>query len=130
MFDPYHQHLLVKCTFKNQLREVEKLNQWFRDLVEKVGMKVVAGPTSVMVSEPGNEGLTGTVTLATSHASIHIWDEVKPYMLQFDIYSCKCFDVNVVLDHMNDTFDVIEYQWMQIDRNDKLKVSETGFGNY
>jgi S-adenosylmethionine/arginine decarboxylase-like enzyme len=130
MFDPYHQHLLVKCTFKNQLREVEKLNQWFRDLVEKVGMKVVAGPTSVMVSEPGNEGLTGTVTLATSHASIHIWDEVKPYMLQFDIYSCKCFDVNVVLDHMNDTFDIIEYQWMQIDRNDKLKVSETGFGNY
>jgi S-adenosylmethionine/arginine decarboxylase-like enzyme len=130
MFDPYHQHLLVKCTFKNQLREVEKLNKWFRDLVEKVGMKVVAGPTSVMVSEPGNEGLTGTVTLATSHASIHIWDEVKPYMLQFDIYSCKCFDVNVVLEHMNDTFDIIEYQWMQIDRNDKLKVSETGFGNY
>jgi S-adenosylmethionine/arginine decarboxylase-like enzyme len=121
---------LVICTFKNQLREVEKLNQWFRNLVEKGGMKVVAGPTSVMVSEPGNEGLTGTVTLATSHASIHIWDEVKPYMLQFDIYSCKCFDVNVVLEHMNDTFDIIEYQWMQIDRNDKLKVSETGFGNY
>jgi S-adenosylmethionine/arginine decarboxylase-like enzyme len=122
MFNPYHQHLLVKCNFNNQLRDVEKLNQWFRDLVEKVGMKVVAGPTSVMVSEPGNEGLTGTVTLATSHASIHIWDEVKPYMLQFDIYSCKCYNVDIVIKHLNETFDLTSYEWVEINRNDEIKV--------
>jgi S-adenosylmethionine/arginine decarboxylase-like enzyme len=130
MFEPYHQHLLVKCTFKNQVRSVETLNTWFKDLVEKVGMKVVAGPTSVMVDEPGNEGLTGTVTLATSHASIHIWDERKPYGLQFDIYSCKCFEVQTVLDHMNETFGIIEYEWMQIDRNEDLKIHITGKGNF
>lgn len=130
MFEPYHQHLLVKCTFKNQVRSVETLNNWFKDLVEKVGMKVVAGPTSVMVDEPGNEGLTGTVTLATSHASIHIWDEREPYGLQFDIYSCKCFEVQTVLDHMNETFGIINYEWMQIDRNEDLKVHTTGKGNF
>jgi hypothetical protein len=68
-FNPYHQHLLVRCWATNPPKKVEELNNWFINLVEKVGMKVVAGPTSVYISDPGNEGLTGTVTLATSHAS-------------------------------------------------------------
>ena len=128
MFEPYHQHLLIKCTFKNGLRSVDTLNKWFIELVNKVGMNVVAGPTSVMVDEPGNEGLTGTVTLATSHASIHIWDEKEPYHLQFDIYSCKCFDVETVIDHMDLQFGIIEYEWIVIDRNNELKVADSGKG--
>ena len=70
MFVPNHLHLLIKATCKNPATEVEQLNNWFKRLVEKVRMVVVAGPTSVYVHEEGNEGLTGTVTLATSHASI------------------------------------------------------------
>ena len=80
-FTPYHQHLLIKCWVTNPPKKEELLNKWFTYLVETVGMKVVAGPTSVYVSDPGNEGLTGTVTLATSHASIHIWDNAEPPMV-------------------------------------------------
>jgi len=72
MFVPNHIHVLIKGYVKNPPRKEEDLNDWFRRLVEKVRMVVVAGPTSVYVNEPGNEGLTGTVTLATSHASIHV----------------------------------------------------------
>jgi len=90
-FVPYHQHLLLKCWATNPPKKEEDLNKWFVNLVETVGMKVVAGPTSVYVSDPGNEGLTGTVTLATSHASIHIWDNIELTMMQLDIDSCKCF---------------------------------------
>lgn len=67
MFIPNHLHLLVKGHIKNPPKEVDIINKWFIELVEKVRMVVVAGPTSVYVSEEGNEGLTGTVTLATSH---------------------------------------------------------------
>jgi S-adenosylmethionine/arginine decarboxylase-like enzyme len=130
MFTPIHQHLLVKCTIKKTIKEVEVLNQWFRDLVTKVGMKVVAGPTSVMVDEPGNEGLTGTVTLATSHASIHIWDEGDIPFLQFDIYSCKCYETSVVLDHINNAFGINEYEYVLIDRNDNIKIVEQKTGKY
>ena len=86
MFIPNHLHLIVKGNFKNPPTEVDVLNKWFINLVEKVRMVVVAGPTSVYVHEEGNEGLTGTVTLATSHGSIHVWDNTNPAMFQFDLY--------------------------------------------
>ncbi len=97
----------------------------FINLVETVGMKVVAGPTSVYVSDPGNEGLTGTVTLATSHASIHIWDEEKPSMVQFDIYSCKCFELEQVMKCF-EPFGLVKAEWVMIDRNDKPTIVSEG----
>lgn len=128
-FVPYHQHLLVKAFVKNPPKDVEVLNKWFIDLVHKVGMVVVAGPTSVYVNEPGNEGLTGTVTLATSHASIHIWDNLELPMLQFDIYSCKCFELSDVLT-MFDEWGMKEVEWMMIDRNETPKVTSHGTLSY
>jgi S-adenosylmethionine/arginine decarboxylase-like enzyme len=93
------------------------LNEFFKSLVKKVGMKVVAGPTSVYVDEPGNEGLTGTVTLATSHASIHIWDKEKPAMFQFDLYSCSEFTPQQVFDEIDYWFGLQSAQWAMFDRN-------------
>ena len=42
MFKPNHLHLLVKGTIKNPPTEVDVLNKWFINLVEKVRMVVVA----------------------------------------------------------------------------------------
>jgi S-adenosylmethionine/arginine decarboxylase-like enzyme len=88
-------------------------------------MKVVAGPTSIYVSDPGNEGLTGTVTLATSHASIHIWDNLELPMIQFDIYSCKCFTLEQVMDCF-EPFGLVKSEWIMIDRNDKPTIISEG----
>jgi S-adenosylmethionine/arginine decarboxylase-like enzyme len=101
----------------NPPKKEEVLNKWLSELVEEVGMKVVAGPTSVYVDEPGNEGITGTVTLATSHAAIHVWDKETPPMFQFDIYSCKDFEPEVVLNHIDKSFGLSEAHWSFIDRN-------------
>ena len=117
MFIPNHLHLLVKGYINNPPKSETVLNQWFKELVQNVGMKVVAGPTSVYVNEPGNEGITGTVTLATSHASIHVWDNENPAMFQFDIYSCSNFTPVQVLDHIDDWFGLNEAHWKFIDRN-------------
>ena len=117
MFVPNHLHLLVKGYIKTPPKTEKVLNIWFTQLVQNVGMKVVAGPTSVYVNEPGNEGITGTVTLATSHASIHIWDNINPAMFQFDLYSCSNFTPRQVLDHIDDWFGLNEAHWQLIDRN-------------
>jgi S-adenosylmethionine/arginine decarboxylase-like enzyme len=128
MFTPNHLHLLVKGHVNNPPKSEEVLNQWFKELVNKVRMVVVAGPTSVYVDEPGNEGITGTVTLATSHAAIHVWDKQEPAMFQFDIYSCSCFEVAEVIEHLN-KFELTDCEWMFIDRNDGLKVVDSGKNN-
>ena len=126
MFTPNHLHLLVKGNIKNPPKTEKLLNIWFGQLVNNVGMKVVAGPTSVYVNEPGNEGITGTVTLATSHASIHIWDMDNPPMFQFDLYSCSEFTSKQVLKHIDDWFELIEAHYQMIDRNgNDFKIIES-----
>ena len=124
-FVPFHQHLLVRCFVENPPRRVDELNSWFEELVTAVDMKRVAGPTSVYVDEPGNEGLTGTVTLATSHSSVHVWDVEEPYLIQFDIYSCRVFSLDTVM-KMLERWGRISADWMMIDRNDGLRVVEGG----
>jgi len=125
MFIPYHQHLLIKARCKNPIKSVHVLNKWLTDLVKKVDMVVVAGPTSVYVDEPGNEGITGTITLATSHASIHIWDALEIPMFQFDIYSCKKYELKTIVEHLS-VMELVDFDWMMIDRNEGLKVIESG----
>ena len=122
MFIPNHLHLIVRGYFENPPVQVEVINDWFVELVNKVRMKVVAGPTSVYVNDLGNEGLTGTITLATSHASIHIWDNMRPSLFQFDIYSCSEFTAEEVLEHL-DEFGLIKYEYMTLDRNCLLYTS-------
>jgi S-adenosylmethionine/arginine decarboxylase-like enzyme len=127
MFVPNHLHLLVKGYLKSPPQTEKVLNIWFTQLVDNVGMKVVAGPTSVYVKEPGNEGITGTVTLATSHASIHVWDNDNPPMFQFDLYSCSEFTAKQVLDHIDDWFGLIEAHYQMIDRNgNDFKIIDSG----
>jgi len=127
MFTPNHLHLLVKGYITNPPKSEETLNVWFRELVNKVGMVVVAGPTSVYVNEPGNEGITGTVTLATSHASIHVWDALELPMFQFDLYSCSDFTPEQVLNHIDEHFSLQSATWQFIDRNsDEFKLIDNG----
>lgn len=120
-FVPNHLHLIVKGYVKNPPKKEEVLNDWLKRLVEKVRMVVVAGPTSVYVDEPGNEGITGTVTLATSHAAIHVWDKESPSLFQFDIYSCSCFSAEEVLEHL-DEFGLSSCEYIYIDRNKDMVV--------
>jgi len=127
VFTPNHLHLLVKGNIKTPPQTEKVLNNWFSELVNNVGMKVVAGPTSVYVNEPGNEGITGTVTLATSHASIHVWDMDNPPMFQFDLYSCSEFTAKQVLDHIDDWFGLIEAHYQMIDRNgNDFRIIDSG----
>jgi S-adenosylmethionine/arginine decarboxylase-like enzyme len=125
MFVPNHLHILVKGYVENPPKDEELLNDWFRRLVKKVRMAVIAGPTSIYVDEPGNEGITGTVTLATSHSSIHIWDKQIPSLFQFDLYSCSDFTPEEIIEHLKE-FGLVSFEYIFIDRNDKMKIIQTG----
>ena len=116
-FIPNHLHLLVKGYIKNPPKSTDELNSFFNKLVLKVRMKVVAGPTSVYVNEPGNEGVTGTVTLATSHSSMHVWDNESPSLFHFDLYSCTEFTSKEVIELIDYEFELVSHTYWFVDRN-------------
>lgn len=125
IFTPYHKHLIVKGYFLKAPKTENDLNKWFIELVKLVGMRVAAGPTSVYINEFGNEGMTGNITLSTSHASLHVWDNEIPSLFQFDLYSCKDYDTFDVIGKL-DEFKLKEYEYVLLDRNDKIEVVAKG----
>jgi S-adenosylmethionine/arginine decarboxylase-like enzyme len=119
----FHQHLLIKA-YCNQAPTTEyELNQWLRELVADINMTLVIEPRSYYVKTPGNEGLTGQCGLSTSHISVHLWTAEEPNVVQMDVYSCKCFETETVIEKLKE-WDLISYEAMTIDRNDNFVVKE------
>lgn len=82
-------------------------------------MKVLMNPHCVWCDDEGNEGVTGVVGITTSHSSIHFWPE--HYM--FDLYSCKEFAVETVVDMLKE-FNTHSLQYQVIDRDTGVMLDE------
>lgn len=89
------------------------------ELVADIGMKVVVPAKSKYVDAKGNEGLTGSINIETSHMAIHIWSEESLPKLEMDVYSCACFETQTILSKL-DEWGLIKYHSMIIDRNQVL----------
>jgi len=77
-------------------------------------MKVFMGPYVKYCNMPGNRGITAVAIIETSHIAMHIWDEPKPALMQFDVYSCGEFDVKEICSKIKEEFNVrkIEYKYL------------------
>ena len=112
----YHQHLLIRAFVEKPPVQEEVLNKWLTELVSDIGMKVVVSAKSKYVDAVGNEGLTGSINIETSHIAIHIWSEQKPARIEMDVYSCACFETETILKKINE-YGLIKYHAMMVDRN-------------
>ena len=122
MKTPMHKHLLLRGFISNAPTSEQVVIDWLRDFVGRIGMKVVQGPFASMITEEGNRGLTASVMIETSHIAFHIWDEMDPSLIQFDLYTCSELNVNYVLDTISSFFNFTEYQYMVLDREKGFKV--------
>ena len=122
MKTPMHKHLLLRGFITNAPTSEQVVIDWLRDFVGRIGMKVVQGPFASMITEEGNRGLTASVMIETSHIAFHIWDEMDPSLIQFDLYTCSELNVNYVLDTISSFFNFTEYQYMVLDRKNGFKV--------
>lgn len=110
--------MMFKLISLEPLLDPEEAKSFLKQLVYNIEMVPVTEPQAVFVEDLGNEGLTGSINLATSHIAFHNW--TNSGLLMLDVYSCCSFDVDVVLK-------VVDYYWkldqeevrlFQIDRND------------
>jgi S-adenosylmethionine/arginine decarboxylase-like enzyme len=131
VFNPIHQHFLATALleFGSVISERE-IREFLLRLVDAVGMQVLDGPLTAGCEDLGNEGVTGFVLLSTSHASLHQWDrggpEDRPYF-NFDLYSCREFNPQDILDMLAESFQPIEISHQIIRREPSPAVSHLGY---
>lgn len=115
MFNPIHQHMMIRAHLNTASTMTEgQAKSMLLDLVESIDMKAVTSPQSVMITEEGNKGLTGSINLATSHIAYHCWDE--RLLLMVDVYSCCEFNEDIVTELLKGYFDIMYMSIKSIDR--------------
>ena len=121
-----HKHLVLRAEVANCPKEesLHEILSWMKSLIEKIDMKLMQGPSISYVDQPGNRGTTCMALIETSHIVIHIWDEPTPGILQLDIYSCKEFDLNEVIFHLEEYFTISKMQYKFLDRTTGMKIIE------
>ena len=113
---------MVRAEIDNPIKTEDEAKRWLKDLVDRIDMKIAAGPISKYVDMPGNEGVTAAVSVETSHIAFHIWEKLDPMIIQFDLYTCGELDYIDVLDYFSDTFGVVNMEWQYLDRKDGFKI--------
>lgn len=94
----FHLHLLIDANINNPPKDAETAKDWLDRLVVALGMEKLGGPWATYCDDPENRGLTGQVWLTTSHSAFHFWDNCDQPFVKFDVYSCREYDVQTVLE--------------------------------
>lgn len=120
------QHIQMIMTFAVERPPTDPaiMNETLRALVREIDMEPLTEPFSVYCHQEGNRGLTAIALITTSHIAFHSWDEETPAMVEFDIFSCKQFDPNVVLEFVDRHFGTLGVSFILVDRSATLKKNK------
>ena len=117
-----HKHMIINAHVRHPIVTAESCENWLRKLVEIIDMKILIEPVAKFCDTEGNEGVTGTVVIETSHASIHVWHKAERPYIRMDVYSCKDFSEESVVNFVRETMDVVSGGYLMVDRNKESPV--------
>lgn len=120
-----HKHLIVRAELNNPPKCTTAIDIWMKNLVERIGMKILMGPYSVYSEMVGNQGLTAVTIIETSHIAMHVWDEVEPGLMQLDVYTCSQLNTEDVFKAIEE-FEPVKVEYKYIDREHNLTLLEKG----
>jgi len=120
-----HKHLIVRAEVYRPPMDEEVLRRWLEEFISEIGMKVMMGPYVKYSNMVGNRGITGAAIIETSHIVMHVWDEVHPALMQFDVYSCGEFDPESICKKIEKDFTVHKIEYKFLDREHDLKEIHT-----
>jgi S-adenosylmethionine/arginine decarboxylase-like enzyme len=126
-----HKHLIVRAEVYRPPMDEDILRRWLEEFISEIGMKVMMGPYVKYSNMIGNRGITGAAIIETSHIVMHVWDEVHPALMQFDVYSCGEFDPETICKKIENDFTVHKIEYKFLDREHDLKdVKQSSSINY
>ena len=120
-----HKHLIVRAEVYRPPMDEEFLRRWLNEFISEIGMKVMMGPYVQYSNMVGNRGITGAAIIETSHIVMHVWDEVHPALMQFDVYSCGEFNPETICNKIEKDFTVHKIEYKFLDREHDLKELHT-----
>ena len=115
-----HKHLIIRAEAINPPMNEWFLTNWFEEFIKEIGMKVMMGPYVKYSNMVGNRGITGAAIIETSHIVMHVWDEVSPALMQFDVYSCGELDPEKICKKLTKDFIIENLSYKFLDREHNL----------
>lgn len=120
-----HKHLIVRAELLNPPQCATAIQEWMKELVDKIDMKVLMGPYAIYSDMVGNRGLTAVTIIETSHIAMHVWDEDDPALMQLDVYTCSTLNIDDVFSALHEFMPThVEYKY--IDRENELILLDRG----
>ncbi|MHC4936302.1 MAG: S-adenosylmethionine decarboxylase family protein [Planctomycetota bacterium] len=116
-------HLMLDAIVREPgwISSPEKIREFLLGLIPRLGMELLDGPRitevdldpSMIESDLDEGGVTGYCLITTSHISIHTWPLRERFCL--DVFSCRSFDPQIVLDYVREEFGVVSesHHWVE-----------------
>ena len=119
-----HKHLIIRAEASRPPTDEEQLQNWMREFIESIDMKVFMGPYVKYCRMPGNRGITAVAIIETSHIALHSWDESSPAVVQLDVYTCSTLNKQTVFDYLN-MFEPKEISYQVLNRDNDITIERT-----
>jgi S-adenosylmethionine decarboxylase len=112
-------HLILDGYSSNSdiLQSEEFIYQLLDQYPDEIGMTKIAPPyvTTYVGTKPEDWGVSGFVLIAESHISIHTF--VEPCYVHLDIFSCKDFNTDQVIQDLHNRLQLTEVETYLVDRS-------------
>lgn len=123
---PFHKHLMIRAYAEYAPTSSDEIKLWIEELISFLDMKKLQGPYVSYVEAEGNRGSTAVAMIETSHIAFHVWDEQKPSLLQFDVYTCGSLDALATIDKVKNYFMITDGEYVMYDREYGLDLLAKG----
>jgi len=118
-----HKHVIFKAKLSSPPTTELQVHRWIEAIVSEIGMEFFMGPYVKKSDLEGNKGITGVAIITTSHVALHTFDNDDGTSdLQLDVYSCKCFEKQIVIDSLKVLWDAHSFEILELDRNNNLRI--------
>lgn len=95
-------HIICDLAHCNEnIKDPIKIREFLEEVVKRVNMSILEGPI-IAEGQPENPGVTGIVIIDFSHISIHTFTKFNEALI--DIFSCKFFERNPIVDYCTKYF--------------------------
>ena len=107
MKEYFGKHITLDCfdSDPEAILDTELIARFLTECVSRVNMKVIREADSFYYEneeDPLESGVTATIILSTSLASIHTFKRYSYF--SFDLFSCRDFDADALLEYVREVF--------------------------